>query len=56
MKELSTVLGQWKALQKLDLKGNPCTQKPKYRDRVITMSQSMSEYAVHTQLALTVML
>lgn len=42
-KELSVVLGQWKFLQKLDLKSNPCTQKPKYRDRVITMSQSMSK-------------
>jgi len=42
-KELSVVLGQWKFLQKLDLKNNPCTRKPKYRDRVITMSQSMSK-------------
>lgn len=40
-KELSVILSQWKSLQKLDLKGNPCTHKPKYRDRVITMSQSM---------------
>ena len=41
-KELSVILSQWRSLHKLDLKGNPCTHKPKYRDRVITMSQSMS--------------
>ncbi|XP_067949897.1 protein phosphatase 1 regulatory subunit 42-like isoform X2 [Watersipora subatra] len=41
LKELASVLSQWRRLVRLDLEGNPFCLKSKYRDRVIVMSNSL---------------
>lgn len=39
--ELSETLFQWKALNKLEISGNPICHHKKYRDKLIIMSKSL---------------
>ncbi|KFQ19268.1 Protein phosphatase 1 regulatory subunit 42, partial [Merops nubicus] len=41
MKDLEVVLSKWTKLRRMDLTGNPICHKPKYRDRIIIMSQTL---------------
>ncbi|KAF6020576.1 PPP1R42 [Bugula neritina] len=44
MKEVATLLCQWRQLHRLDLDGNPLCHKAKYRDRIIIMSNSLDVF------------
>lgn len=46
MKEVATLLSNWRFLSKLDLHDNPFCLKSKYRDRIIIMSNSLSKSTV----------
>lgn len=46
MKEIASLLSQWRRLQRLDLYDNPFCEKPKYRDRVIVMSNSLGQFVL----------
>ncbi|KFW88041.1 Protein phosphatase 1 regulatory subunit 42, partial [Manacus vitellinus] len=41
MKDLKVVLNKWTKLRRMDLRGNPICQKPKYRDKVVVQSQTL---------------
>ncbi|XP_076869491.1 protein phosphatase 1 regulatory subunit 42 isoform X2 [Brachyhypopomus gauderio] len=43
MQELVVVISQWPQLQKMDLRGNPVCQKPKYRDQLITVCRKLED-------------
>ncbi|XP_069477242.1 protein phosphatase 1 regulatory subunit 42 [Ambystoma mexicanum] len=41
IEDLESVLSQWRHLWRLDLRGNPVCQAPKYRDKLIVLSQHL---------------
>ncbi|XP_017935149.2 protein phosphatase 1 regulatory subunit 42 isoform X2 [Manacus vitellinus] len=43
MKDLKVVLNKWTKLRRMDLRGNPICQKPKYRDKVVVQSQTLAD-------------
>ncbi|KAM6977655.1 protein phosphatase 1 regulatory subunit 42 [Aplochiton taeniatus] len=43
LQELEGVLNNWPHLHRMDLSGNPVCQKPKYRDRLITVCKKLEE-------------
>uniref|UniRef100_UPI003AABF70D protein phosphatase 1 regulatory subunit 42 n=1 Tax=Centroberyx gerrardi TaxID=166262 RepID=UPI003AABF70D len=43
MEELEDVFSHWPQLHQMDLSGNPVCQKPKYRDRLITVCKRLED-------------
>ncbi|NWQ73622.1 PPR42 phosphatase, partial [Columbina picui] len=41
MKDLEVALNKWTKLRRMDLTGNPICHKPKYRDRIVVLSQTL---------------
>ncbi|NXS53781.1 PPR42 phosphatase, partial [Brachypteracias leptosomus] len=41
LKDLEVVLSKWRKLRRMDLRGNPLCQQPKYRDRIVVQSQTL---------------
>ncbi|NXM72219.1 PPR42 phosphatase, partial [Serilophus lunatus] len=41
VEDLKVVLNNWTKLRRMDLRGNPVCQTPKYRDRIIVQSQTL---------------
>ena len=53
LKALANVVVWWPGLWRLELTGNPLTQRAKYRDRVIVMNDSLGTHQEPEELART---